>query len=539
MTSLPLPESALPQPPQFSEANACRQWLKTLPLTNVPLAHTTLTAQLELLNRAAIPPLERLKISELLREPVAFVQQELARKYLGKPVPFDDAQRNVWKSVVALWAATASAYRLSLQAGLEGDRDTAAHIALITHRCLRAVGLQMMEHYRAYREVGKELWAQAHELYALAERQDYAMRAVKDGLNKETDAATCAAAYAQILLADLADPYRLTARQLVLVERWLDKWAVRVSVVAAPPQDDSLSLVGVDLAGAAGPAPVLDGQALADPRYLDTERIAATFRKRIKQLRKGEPAAALGLGEDCAQPDCEALLTALYRHWCEAAPKHRNFTRRYGADKAQVALGIAPIHFFLSGEKSFRQPDEKGRLSKREIEDLQFFGRISEQTEKLHLSQLGFALETWRIEDESALGFRLARPETEGMRASPRQLVGVRPADSGTYALGVIEWQILPPEGGLRIGVRILPGAPLAIAARPASMTAGPAGKYAQAFLLPDMPVLRETASLVLPAGWFNPGRLVEIHAGEAQTVRLNSLIEKGCDYERVGFVRV
>lgn len=539
MTSLPLPESALPQPPQFSEANACRQWLKALPLTNVPLAHTTLTTQLELLNRANIAPLERLKISELLREPVAFLQQELARKYLGKPMPLDDAQHNVWKSVVALWAVIGSAYRLSLQAGLEGDPDVAAHVALIAHRCLRYTGQQLMEHYRAYREIGKELWAQAHELYALAEQRDYAMRAVKDSLNKETDATTCAATYAQILLTDLADPYRLTARQLGLLERWLDKWAVRVSVVAAPPEDDSLSLVGVDLAGAAGPISVRDGQALADPRYLDMDRIATTFRKRIKQLRKGEDPAALGLGEDCMQPDCEALLTALYQHWCEAAPKRRNFNRRQGADKAQVAFGVASIHFFIGGEKTFKQPGEKDKLSKREIDDLQFFGRISEQTEQLHLSQLGFALETWQIQDESALGFRLARPETEGMRIAQKQLIAIRPADSSTYALGVIKWLILPPNDGLRIGVRVLPGAPQAIAARPVSMMADAANKYAQAFLLPDMAVLRETASLVLPAGWFSPGRLVEIHSGEAQTVRLTSLIEKGSDYERVGFVRV
>lgn len=538
MTSLPPPESAPPQHPPFSEANACRQWLKTLPLTNVPLAHTTLTARLELLNRAAIAPLERLRISELLREPVAFLQQEQAKKYLGKPVPLNDVQHNAWKSVVALWAAIGSAYRLSLQAGLEGEPDAAAHLALITHRCLRYTGQQMMEHYRAYREIGQELWAQAHRLYALAEQRDYATHTVKDSLNRETGAATCAAAYAQILLTDLADPYRLTARQLGLLERWLDKWAVRASVVAAPPEDGSLSPVGVDLAGAAGPVSVRDGQALADPRYLDMERIAATFRKRIKRLGKGEDPAALGLGEDCARPDCEALLATLYRRWREPAPKHRNFARRPGTNKAQAALGVAAIHFFISGEKIFKQPGEKETLGKREIEDLQFFGRIREQTEKLHLSQLGFALEAWHIQDESALGFHLARLDAEGVRIAQKQLIAVRPADSSTYALGVIKWLAIPPNDGPHIGVRVLPGAPLAIAARPAP-AADAENKYTQAFLLPDMPVLRETASLVLPPGWFSPGRLVEIRSGEARTVRLIGLIERGNDFERVGFVGV
>lgn len=535
MTSLPLPESG--PAPRFIDANSCKQWLKVLPLTNLPLAHATLTAQLELLNRAPIASLERLKINELLRDPVAFVQQGLARKYAGKPLPLEEAHHNTWKSVVGLWAAMGAAYRLCLEDCQKGDREVAGHAALITHRCLRYTGLQMMEHYRAYREIGKELWQQAHELYALAEQQDYASRPVMDSLNKEIDATSCTAAYAQILLADLADPYRLTSRQLDLLDRWLDKWAVRATVVALPPEDTSLSLVSVDLAGSAPPVIVRDGQTQASPRYLDLDRIATTFRKRIKQLRKGENPAALGLGVDCQQPDCEALLTTLYQHWCEATAKRRSFTRHLGTDNAQVALGVAAIHFFLGGEKPFRQPGEKEKLSRREIEDLQFFGRISEQAEKLRLSQLGFALETWQIQDESALGFRLVRGE-EGMRVSQKQLIAVRPADSSTYALGVIKWLIFPRDG-LHVGIRILPGAPLAIAARQVALL-DTANKYVQAFLLPDMPVLRETASLVLPPGWFAPGRLVEICAAEEMlTVQLHTLIEKGCDYERVGFVKV
>lgn len=539
----PMNSPALPEPaqsPLFSDAITCRQWLKTLPLTNVPLAHAALTAQVELLNRIPLAPLERLKINELLREPIAFVQLEMAKKYLGKPLPLETVQLNHWNSVVGLWATLGAAYRLSLQACLEGDSSVAAHAALITQRCLRYTGLQLLEHYRIYREIEKGEWQQAHELYALAEQQGYAMDVVRDSLNKQTDSATCASSYAQILLTNLADPYRLTPRQLSLLERWLDKWGVRVTIAAAPPEDASLSLIGVDLASSAPPVVVRDSIKLANPRYLDTDRLAITFRKRIKQLRKNEDPAALGLGDDCVQPDCEALLTVLYQHWCEFAPKRRNFNRRPGGDKAQAALGMAAIHFFLGREKPFKQPGEKEKFSKREIEDLQFFGRISDQTEKLHISQLGFGLETWQIQDEGALGFRLARPDKGGMRISLKQLIAIRPASSNIYALGVIKWLIFPTNDGLNIGVRILPGAPLAIAVRPVSLMTDATGKYVQSFLLPDMPVLKETANLVLPPGWFAPGRLVEIHTGEeSMTVKLHNLIEKGSDYERVGFVRV
>jgi hypothetical protein len=538
MNSPALPEPA--QSPKFSDAITCKQWLKSLPLTNIPLVHAALTYQMELLNRTSFAPLERLKINELLRDPIAFVQLEMAKKYLGKPLPLETVQLNNWNSVVGLWTVLGASYQLSLQACVDGDSDVAVHAALITQRCLRNTGLQLLEHYRIYREIDKSVWQQVHALYALAEQRGYAMDVVRDSLNKQTDSTTCCAAYAQILLTNLADPYRLMPRQLALLDRWLDKWGVRVTITATPPAGTSLSIIGVDLASSEPPVIGREDVKLANPRYLDTDRLATTFRKRIKQLRKNEDPAALGLGEDCVQPDCEALLTVLYQHWCESAPKRRNFTRRPGVDKAQVALGMAAIHFFVGGEKPFKQPGETEKLSKREIEDLQFFGRISDQTEKMNVSQLGFGLETWQIQDEGALGFRLSRPDSGGMRISLKQLVAIRPADSSTYALGVIKWLVFPSKEGLNIGVRILPGAPLAIAVRPVSLMKDASNKYVQSFLLPDLPVLKQTTSLVLPPGWFSLGRLVEIHTGEEPiTYRLHSLIEKGSDYERVGFVRV
>lgn len=526
--------------PQFSDATGCKQWLKVLPLTNIYLAHATLTSQIELINRTQIDQLERLKISELLRDPISFVQAEMAKKFLGKPLPLKPDQLNTWNSVAGLWTALGASYLLSLQACLEENSEVVAHAALITQRCLRYTGLLLLEYYRIYREIDKSVWKQAHEMYALAERRGYAMDVVRDSLNKQADSATCAASYAQILLTNLADPYRLTPRQLALLDRWLDKWGVRVTIAAIPPADSSLSVIGVDLAASAPPVIVHDGVTLADPRYLDIERLATTFRKRIKQLRSDGNPAALGLGEDCSQTECVDLLTVLYQHWCESAPKRRNFTRRSGAEKAQVVFSVAAIHFFLGGEKPFKQPSKKENLSTREIEDLQIFGRVSSQTEKLHISQLGFSLETWLVEDEGALGFRLNRPSQDGMRINLKQLIAIRPSDSNAYALSVIKWLVFPPNGGINVGVRVLPGAPMAIAVRPVVLTPDAGNKYVQAFLLPDMPVLKETASLVLTPGWFAPGKLVEIHVGdETLTVKLDRLIESGCDYERAGFVRV
>lgn len=537
MLSLKSPELNQAQPPRFVDAKACRSWLTALPLANTHLAHAEIATQLGLLNAYPIAPLERLLILEALREPVTFLQQEMAKEYIGRPLPLDLPHQAVWNSAYALWRAMGAAYLLCLQGLAPRAQEEPGRVALVCHRCLRYAGLQIAEHYRTYRQVPGDLWQQLHDLYSFAEERDLGSRAVEDPLNRQANGSHCMAAYTQALMLDLADPYRLAPRELATLERWLEKWAGRVEVLPAPPADSSLSLVGVDLEGASGPVILHQDQPMQRPRYLDTERFGATFRKRIKALRKGDSPERIGLGQDCTQPGCEALLVALYRHWCEAVVKKRVFNRRPGVTQAQVSVGMPALHFFVSGEKPFRQPGETGRLSQREVEDLALFGRVSTRTERMRVSQLGFALETWKIQDESALGFRLARP-AEGMRLSYKQLLGVRPSDGKYFALGVVKWLIFTLDGELHVGMRTLPGVPLPLAARPATLPAT-AEKFVQAFLLPEMPVLRETASLLIPRGWFQPGRVLEIYGDRSEMVRLHALVETGADYERVGFVKV
>jgi hypothetical protein len=72
MASLPPTGSSL----AFNDARGCKEWLGTLPLTNIPQAQALLLDMLRALNGAEFDPLERLKCLELARERVAFLQGE-------------------------------------------------------------------------------------------------------------------------------------------------------------------------------------------------------------------------------------------------------------------------------------------------------------------------------------------------------------------------------------------------------------------------------------------------------------------------------
>jgi hypothetical protein len=59
---------------------------------------------------------------------------------------------------------------------------------------------------------------------------------------------------------------------------------------------------------------------------------------------------------------------------------------------------------------------------------------------------------------------------------------------------------------------------------------------YQRAFLLPALATTNAEQSLVLPAGWFRPGIVIEVYSDKAWRARLKKLLDSGPDFERVNF---
>lgn len=536
MLTLDLPRLDDTRPPAFSDPQGCKNWLKALPLTNVQAAQAELFTQIALLNRHSLPALERLKIAELLREPAAFLVGELSKRYAGKPVPMDEEGLSAWHAGCRLWESMGETYQRCLQACLDGDTTVADYAHIIVQRCLRYQALLLLEHYRAYREVEPRLWQRLHTLYAYAEHRGYGEKSVRDSLNQMEVPSSCRAVYVQALLTFLANPYQLSARQLNLLDKWLDKWGGRVPIVDSPPAADELRLpaVVVEWPGGGPPQIMPEGVPANSRRYLDTARLAGALRKRVKFLRKGGSPAELDLGEECVQPGCEIFLTTLYQHWCEE-PAKRTLGRREEAGEVTVCLGLPAMHFFIGGEVPLAQPgEEKPSLSWQELENLQIFGHVADRKTKPTAASLGYATESWTGEDESALDFCLVR-RGAGVPLSRGQAVGVRPAGAPNFIAGSVRWLRQGPDGSVTMEVRVFPGLPVAVGAAQVGLNQGPAPKFVPALALPPIPTLHAQGQLILPAGWFRAGRLVTIlQDGRQQTFKLIGLQDKGLDFERV-----
>ena len=140
-----LPALGSEQPPAFDSARTCRDWLAAQPLANPAQAQALLLRQANLLNRFTMAPAERLKILELLRDPIAFAQTESARKFAGRPLPLAPPEQAGMDANRTLWQAVQTGYLHCLAACLDGSAELRPHAALIAQPALSALRAELLD----------------------------------------------------------------------------------------------------------------------------------------------------------------------------------------------------------------------------------------------------------------------------------------------------------------------------------------------------------------------------------------------------------
>jgi len=537
MLTLPLDPTDDRANPAFKDAAGCAQWLGQLQLTNLHLAHSVLRAQLDEFNRYPMRGLERLHTLELLRETVASIQADYARKLVAMKLPLSTDELAVFVSIIGLWQGMVTGYQRCLQAYMAGDTRLAPHGALLCLRCLLYSGLQIFEHLRTGYEFDGKLWHQLHALYTFSEEQGLQLEEVADVLNGNTKPSSCRAAYTKLLLACHAYRAELTRNQLQLMDHWLTRWSPTITVERSYSMSKGdASPLAVDLSGLQGLQPLQHVNPSANVRYLAMVPLSKLLRVKMILLQQGQSPQQLELGEGCNSADCAWLLNYLHQYWCEGR-SDRLAERSVAQHQAQMCYGIEGCFAYITN-KPFKQPDKGASSDTLSRKQIQAFGRILPDTEHHDLAEMGFALEAWQIQDESILGARLLREKSTGIRLGPNQLIALRPTNANAFMLGAVSWVKVAQTGQLHAGVRYLPGLPQAITMKATGINLAGSDKYVAALLLPAVPALKTPASLIAPRDWFKPGRVVEIVQADKikLNVKMEFSVEKGSDYERISF---
>lgn len=533
--------AVLTQPPAATiipNLQAGLQALSRLPLANPQQAEIGLNHFLDSLLQAPPEGDVYLKLLEQTRVPLCFIEEELARRYINKPLPLAELEAEAFDQVVTTWLKAARAYAHCAQ--LDTTRDDAEHaqrVALILHRCIYYTGMAIVEHHRARRELPPGLWLDLHGYYASAEEWGVATLAVPDALDALGRSTHCTAAFVSLLLSEMASPYSLSVRDQGLVRRWANNWAPLVSLHPAHP-GEALPQFVVDLMQDGGLRATAECLQTEHLRRLDTSRLAMQLSQARQQLQQKTSPAQIGLGEDCTAGHCHRLLDLLARPWAQVRAVRR-FRRHATSGLARVCTGFEAMHYYVSG-KEFVQPENVRIYSRQEFDSLFAFRHMVDPTQQLQVrqGQLGYGMDEWEVVNHSANGFRLMR-SIAGKKMQHGQVLALWPNDGEHYLLAHTTWLMQEEGGGLVAGIAALPGIPQAVAARPLTQQCAHAEMYSRAFLLPAVPAIGCEQSLVVPQGWFHAGRIIEVYTDTPWRVKLSHVLNDGPDFERVSFVLV
>jgi hypothetical protein len=178
-------------PLAFADADGAKRWAKSLMVTGVDPLYESILGQLRALSKATFAPRERATISEVMRDQVAHLHTELARRYAGKPQPAADRELDAANQAIALWHALWEQYSACLKPLLEGDAELHGVRAKLLQRGLYVGKQLVLVHGLARRAVPATLWQELHAYYRLAEMLDCAVTAVSDELTPHAVGISC------------------------------------------------------------------------------------------------------------------------------------------------------------------------------------------------------------------------------------------------------------------------------------------------------------------------------------------------------------
>lgn len=539
-----LPETGTEQPPAFTTAIHCHDWLKTIPLANAMQAQAIFLRQLTLLARFTLSINERFAVLETLRGPIRQAQDAMAKKFIGRPLPFSPSEQAALDSTLAIWQSLLTNY---LHCFEENDTEPTVTTppaepskknATVVERALATLADWQIDLIQGKRLPDFGYWKKLHQVFSLAESTGLTDQIIHDALRYGKRTVTPLAVYAECHLLYVTSPYELPPRDLAWVTRWTQRWGGKIKLLAAPPEDirHCAHPLWVDL-DSDQPADHIPRQS-TQGRWLETTRLRTSLTSRLTLLEQGRAPADLQLGSDVTQPAAGKLLARLLHRWCQGGSA-RKHVRQGASGSCRFIAGYDAVHFHLSGHRAFQSTTQDDATLRLEQEKFAIFGDMSHRLDITRPAPDTTHIESWEVMDDwklldtSATGLRISRPLKEGVRIAIGSLIAVQIEQASAFVIGCVRWTLRQDTNSLAVGIQLFPGETQAIMARPLDTEHI---AYRPAFFIDANESTDEPASLVLPVGSFQINRRIALMRASAEIVTLTHLLAHGSEFERCTF---
>ncbi len=434
------------------------QWLSEppapLPTDELPLLRANLKALREVDGTLA----QRARALDGLYQRSMAVIDRLLPSLADLSLPIPGKSRRVVRSLLDLLQMLADDTLAMVQTtGQALPPSPPISLDLTLWRAINALAQQLMVSHLIASPARSGVWQQLHQTFASARLQrlhHFVPPSASHHAQRIYNAA---------LLLGCAHPASLTARQVLFLAAYFDRFADELEPISAAAAvapgtfwiDRQRDAPAVSCAHKlAPPAMSLDG--------FSCGRLTRLLRSQIAELERGTPAQAVGLPEYADTPAGLGVLRRLASRWTDTGK--RRFQRRRQNHRTVLSSGIDDLWHLCQNEAA----------------------------NSLDLS-------TWMITNESPEGYAVMHVAGKTGTLSVGNVVAVRTGSEQNWQVCLVRWAVSENPEHLELGLQILgPKAVPAVIAQP-SEKAGT--EHLRVLVLPEIPLLRASQLLVVAAG--------------------------------------
>lgn len=551
----PLKQSALRLPQQdldgcslfACEPDAVRAWVESLPLGSPARAGALLRTAASELNRVALAPPLRYELTEILRAPIRTVTHSLERVCLNQPIVLDEDAQLQADIITDLCTLLSAGFTLVAVDTIRGQSDLkdvnpARLAAESLHRAVNATGRRIRLAYLLYQPIEFNTWANLHQLYALAERQQLARLPITDSL-KEMQT-SIADEYVPPLLLACAKPNQLRQHDIKGAYRAFREWC---DMVELQDPDFGEGLFAVDMQSDQPPvfAELLMRRGTGQFRYINTSGLIS----HLESLRDSRATQGMRVIEFDRETRVD---TNLLEHLIKTLGKisQRNFARQQSRTTLYIAAGFSNVHYYVAGERTLEKvshgvgfdgqgsevaaanpflvrdsgrdpwqqanPDEDpaGNAPQDELElgvDVDRLTRVALEQDHSFQEPVRYLVHSVRTMNASAGGYCVEWDEPpESVHIG--DLVCIRESESehAAWTIAVIRWVSQIKNAPTLLGLELISPRGTAYAAR----VKLPSGEYTRpirVLLLPEIPFVGQSQTLIVPRLVFKEGQRITL----------------------------
>ena len=496
-----------------------------------------ITSSLETVSATpAFPLADRIGVLKLLDETGQKHEAAALAEFLRNDKLNEFHRRQLWQAMVDFWEHVSAAYRVCLEElGREAKPGEATHRerALILVRALRALTCEGKALLLRYLPVRPRIWQDLAHFFSLAEKE----RAVAELAKAyESDALHTNARQEFLRLPMMVAAYPEAERTLdmELVARIISRLAGGFALHAQPDADCNFHL---DLAQPAAPARNTPGAAAAATlRYFGAAQARVVIQETLDRYAANPKEPEKRFGNDYSIEEKLVALRRLLLFWGDSPPKQR-------WPRVKIESKIKVAHGFVAASELVTRIEFSGMAEMSADQRV----KVKQQTGiALQAEESTAAISEWMERDGSTWGVGVDIPRQDETWARIGSLCTFQAAGHKAWWLGTIRRMQRDAHEHVHAGIEILSKKPLSVYLRGIGEGAERAENwqtssgsfrftYINALILGESSTPGANPDILLKRESFNPGIQYEVlMGGETPHVRLEELLERGEDYDRV-----